>query len=577
MASGQSLQQQANSLHPRLKTLINNDLKEICRSEDLPVSGVKAALQERIIQLLNTCAQRGDANAIHRIRYRINNHGQTPPATPHQPQIPDYPDSVSPVNSVTMPSHHRPAPVMNLPPRPRAPLYQPRFSFKSSPFYDVEEALAPTVELQVLPNNRTSTQTTVQLSGDVVARLKSDNSMRIMLFSAADPVLAPYAAADIAFPHQLEVRVNGDEAKSNFKGLKNKPGSTRPADITDLVRKIPSYNNTLQVTYALTQKKFHMVVYLVRKHSVAELSQRISQVFSKERVMNEMISRAKDEDIVIESQVVSLRDPVAGIRISLPCRSTVCSHNECFDATSFLQLQEQAPTWVCPICSKTISYAALAVDRYMQDILDKTSSSTDQARIYPDGTWSPGTADKTKTGATAHGSSTNGVGAHADDDSDDDLVEIVAPPSMKKEESTTPLHNVNTPPVSSREPSTASAVPGSSRGKRKQEVIDLTLSDDDEPPRPAKRTNSAYSTPNSLPDRPFRLPPLAHNAYPTHPPAPATPSNYRQDQNANRPPSSLGPSMTSRPRHSVNGNFSTPNNHHYYDSNQRWYNSNHTR
>lgn len=94
----------------------------------------------------------------------------------------------------------------------------------------------------------------MQLSGDVVARLKSDNSMRIMLFSAADPVLAPYAAADIAFPHQLEVRVNGDEAKSNFKGLKNKPGSTRPADITDLVRKIPSYNNTLQVTYALTQK-----------------------------------------------------------------------------------------------------------------------------------------------------------------------------------------------------------------------------------------------------------------------------------------------------------------------------------
>lgn len=68
---------------------------------------------------------------------------------------------------------------------------------------------------------------------------------------------------------------------------------------------------------------------------------------------------------MIESQVVSLRDPVAGIRISVPCRSTVCSHNECFDATSFLQLQEQAPTWICPICSKTISYEALAVDRYL--------------------------------------------------------------------------------------------------------------------------------------------------------------------------------------------------------------------
>lgn len=75
-----------------------------------------------------------------------------------------------------------------------------------------------------------------------------------MLYSAADPVLAPYARADVAFPHQLEVRVNGDEVKSNFKGLKNKPGSTRPADITDLIRKIPNYQNNLQVTYALTQK-----------------------------------------------------------------------------------------------------------------------------------------------------------------------------------------------------------------------------------------------------------------------------------------------------------------------------------
>ncbi|GME53545.1 DNA-binding SAP [Neofusicoccum parvum] len=367
MASGQSLQQQAHALHPRLKTLINNDLKEICRSEELPVSGVKAALQERIIAHLDRYVQRGDAAAVSRIRYRIHNHGRTPPATPLQPPLPDYPDSVSPVNSVNMPNHHRQAPVMNLPPRPRAPMYQPRFQFKESPFYEIQEALAPTLELQVLPNNRTSTQTTISLTQDLAARLKSDNSMRVMLFSAADPVLGPYAAADIAFPHQLEVRLNGDEVKSNFKGLKNKPGSTRPADVTELVRKIASYPNNLQVTYALTQKasarKFHMVIYLVRKHSVSELAQRIGMVFTKERVMGEMITRAQDPDIVIESQVVSLRDPVAGIRIQMPCRSTICSHNECFDATSFLQLQEQAPTWTCPICSKSVSYEALAVDR----------------------------------------------------------------------------------------------------------------------------------------------------------------------------------------------------------------------
>jgi hypothetical protein len=67
--------------------------------------------------------------------------------------------------------------------------------------------------------------------------------------------LAPYTRTDIAFPSQIEVRVNGDEVKANFKGLKNKPGSTRPVDITNLLRITPAnYRNNLLITYALTQK-----------------------------------------------------------------------------------------------------------------------------------------------------------------------------------------------------------------------------------------------------------------------------------------------------------------------------------
>lgn len=67
--------------------------------------------------------------------------------------------------------------------------------------------------------------------------------------------LPPYARTDITFPAQIEVRINGDEVKANYKGLKNKPGSTRPADITDFVRITPAnYRNNLVVTYALTHK-----------------------------------------------------------------------------------------------------------------------------------------------------------------------------------------------------------------------------------------------------------------------------------------------------------------------------------
>ena len=191
---------------------------------------------------------------------------------------------------------------------------------------------------------------------------------------------------DISFPQQLEVKVNGEEVKANFKGLKNKVGSTRPADITSFLRRQnPNMANPIHITYAYTHKKFTMTVNLVKKRSAEELTEEIKNrhVISKSTVIQEskynltsykiimetdsipVISKAKDPDIVATSSVMSLKDPVSYLRIQLPCRSNVCSHNQCFDATSFLQLQEQAPTWSCPICSKTVAFESLAVDQYV--------------------------------------------------------------------------------------------------------------------------------------------------------------------------------------------------------------------
>lgn len=60
---------------------------------------------------------------------------------------------------------------------------------------------------------------------------------------------------DIAFPYQSELKVNGGDVKANLRGLKNKPGSTRPVDITDSLRLRPnSYVNNIDFTYALTRE-----------------------------------------------------------------------------------------------------------------------------------------------------------------------------------------------------------------------------------------------------------------------------------------------------------------------------------
>lgn len=160
-----------------------------------------------------------------------------------------------------------------------------------------------------MPQNRHTVNVTVTLSQETCDRLKGDSTLRLMLYcSTSSATLDMYTPwVEIAFPNQLEVRVNGDEVKSNFKGLKNKPGTTKPADITDYVRKAPEYKNMMNVTYALTSKvretilmstrdmanfdaqKFSILVNLVKRTSAESLAEKLKagSRISKERTIQD--------------------------------------------------------------------------------------------------------------------------------------------------------------------------------------------------------------------------------------------------------------------------------------------------
>jgi len=85
------------------------------------------------------------------------------------------------------------------------------------------------------------------------------------------------------------LRVNGAEIKANLKGLKKKPGTTKPADITDYLHQVPNTTNTIFLVYAQSSQNFQMIVYLVRKFTAAELTEKLKtgNVISKERVLQE--------------------------------------------------------------------------------------------------------------------------------------------------------------------------------------------------------------------------------------------------------------------------------------------------
>ena len=180
---------------------------------------------------------------------------------------------------------------------------------------------------------------------------------------------------------------------------------------------------------------------------------------------------------------MSLKCPLSTLRMELPTRSTQCYHNQCFDASSYLQLQEQAPTWTCPICNKSAPYEALTVDMYVSDIIKSTARDIEQVTVEPNGKWAiyavePATPEHSRPSAS---------------DDDDDIVEISDNRVLSLKTESTPAASLNqTPPYSSREQSVVSSAarqPSSAPKRPASAVIDLTESDDEDSSRPNKQPN----------------------------------------------------------------------------------------
>lgn len=78
-----------------------------------------------------------------------------------------------------------------------------------------------------------------------------------------------------------------------------------------------------------------------------------------------MRAAQQDNDIVPGPETLTLKDPISMTRIDLPCKSRWCNHTACFDTATFMMLNEQTPTWVCPICNRSIpSEDDLYIDGY---------------------------------------------------------------------------------------------------------------------------------------------------------------------------------------------------------------------
>ncbi|KAH6923455.1 hypothetical protein HPB50_001276 [Hyalomma asiaticum] len=147
--------------------------------------------------------------------------------------------------------------------------------------------------------------------------------------------------------------------------------------------------NTVIVDWCpLRGQEFAVGVFLVRKLSVTTLVAIMQhrRVHDTRAIVKQKLNlRACSYAVAIKRYHVSLLCPLSKTRMKVPCRAQSCAHLECFDVFNYLQINEDRPTWVCPVCGERAYYASLVIDQLFLDILKKEPG--DFVLFQEDGSW----------------------------------------------------------------------------------------------------------------------------------------------------------------------------------------------
>lgn len=380
----------------------NNELREVLKILNKPTTANKKELQDRIERSFQDDPQ-STQRAIE-IVYRKFYVVSVPPQTLH-PNQPSYPQH---------------APEFLFPNLQCPPQQQQQQIRKVTPSYPSERIeLAPIRELElsaheglldnyrmigkVLIDNiypKVNEFITMPLSLEETASIRNGTSKITIRFILYDPNLRTFKFPPI-WPSNCLLKINGDSVFDNFS--KNKmsftpAGQNAPFPSIDVTSfwvqsQFPVFSVHIQVAMNSSQVKWLAVAAVLKKkdkHSIFESLKRRSPSFNDcvlraVSLQSPQCSTSGDEDIDVTETQVSLLDASSFLPIEIATRGINCTHIQCFDFFTHLEMNEKArtPKWRCPICSKEGSVSNLILDSWFQSILDKRTNET-KVRINND-------------------------------------------------------------------------------------------------------------------------------------------------------------------------------------------------
>ncbi|MCO5592520.1 hypothetical protein L7F22_046523 [Adiantum nelumboides] len=207
------------------------------------------------------------------------------------------------------------------------------------------------------------------------------------------------------WPLKADLRVNGD-----FVRVTNRPGQQKlGANGRDDGPVITSHTregiNRILFT-AFDGRSFCLGVRIVRRLTIDQVLSQVPGEGEGESfgVALERVCRCisgggavgddsdSELEVVSEWVTVNLRCPMSGSRIKVAGRFKPCMHMGCFDLHTFVQLNERARKWQCPICLKNYSLKDLVIDPFFTQItraLESYDEDVSEVEMKPDGFWRP--------------------------------------------------------------------------------------------------------------------------------------------------------------------------------------------
>ncbi|XP_053225584.1 E3 SUMO-protein ligase PIAS3 isoform X2 [Podarcis raffonei] len=301
------------------------------------------------------------------------------------------------------PKHEADVPHLSPPIHP----VHPDVKMRRLPFYDVyDELIKPTTLASVNSQRFEEAHFTFALtpqqvqqilaSRDILPAAKCDYTVQVQLRFCLCETSCPQ---EDYFPPNLFVKINGKLCPLPGYLPPTKNGAepkrpSRPINITPLVRLSATVPNTIVVNWSSEfGRNYSLSVYLVKQLTSVTLLQKlrakgIRNPDHSRALIKEKLTADPDSEIATTSLRVSLMCPLGKMRLIVPCRAFTCTHLQCFDAALYLQMNEKKPTWTCPVCDKKAPYEALIIDGLFMEILNSVTDC-DEIQFMEDGSWCP--------------------------------------------------------------------------------------------------------------------------------------------------------------------------------------------